>query len=93
LRIRWLEEAVADLEAVRNHIARTNPRAAMEMRDRIRRAVRMLADYPGFGRPGRVPETRELVVPGTPYVLPYRVRSGFVEILRVLHGAQKWPEV
>ena len=32
------------------------------------------------------------VVTGTPYILPYRVRAETIEILRVLHGAQQWPE-
>jgi toxin ParE1/3/4 len=34
---------------------------------------------------------RELVVGCAPYVLPYRVRGDVVEILRVLHGRQRWP--
>jgi toxin ParE1/3/4 len=39
-----------------------------------------------------VPETRELVVSGTPYIVPYTVRGDVVEIHAVLHGARKWPE-
>jgi len=35
---------------------------------------------------------RELVVAGTPYILPYRVRGEAVEILRVFDAAGKWPE-
>ncbi len=43
-----------------------------------------------MGRAGRVVGTREWVgVP--PYVLVYRVVDGALEIVRVLHGAQKWP--
>jgi toxin ParE1/3/4 len=45
-----------------------------------------------MGRPGRVTGTRELVVDGTPYILPYRVRNRVVQILRVLHGARRWPQ-
>ena len=45
-----------------------------------------------MGRPGRVPGTREHMVTGTPYLLPYRVRDGVVEVLRVFHAARKWPE-
>ncbi|MDQ7827232.1 MAG: type II toxin-antitoxin system RelE/ParE family toxin [Candidatus Eremiobacteraeota bacterium] len=45
-----------------------------------------------MGRPGRVPGTRELVVPGTKYIVAYRVRHRSLQILRVLHGARKWPE-
>ncbi len=33
--------------------------------------------------------TRELITP--PWVIVYRVIGGRVEVLRVLHGRQKWP--
>jgi plasmid stabilization system protein ParE len=45
-----------------------------------------------MGRPGRVARTRELVVTGTPYILPYRVTAGVLEVLRVLHASRKWPK-
>jgi toxin ParE1/3/4 len=90
--VRWLDEAVEDLKAARAYIARDNPSAAADIAQRIRHAVKILSDYPAAGRAGRVPNTRELVVAGTPYILPYRVRAESVEILRVLHGAQQWPE-
>ena len=54
--------------------------------------VELLAQHPALGRPGRVEGTRELVVPDTPYLVPYRVRGHAVEILRVFHGARKWPK-
>jgi toxin ParE1/3/4 len=90
--IKWLDQAVEDLKALRRYIARDNSSAAADVAQRIRDATKLLGDYPAAGRPGRVPGTRELVVAGTPYLLPYRVRAESVEILRVLHGAQKWPE-
>lgn len=92
MKIRWLDQAVADLVHVRNFIAQDNPDAARAVARSIREAVGLLAAYPAAGRSGRVPDTRELVVTGTAYILPYRVRRGTVEILRVLHSAQKWPE-
>ncbi len=92
MRIRWLDQAVFDLVAVRNYIAQNNPRGARLVAQHIREAVAMLGDYPAAGRPGRVANTRELTITGTPYILPYRVRGEMVEILRVLHGARKWPE-
>lgn len=92
MKIRWLDQAVTDLVAVRSYIVQDNPSAAGDVARRIRQAVAILIDYPAAGRPGRVPNTRELVVTGTAYILPYRVRGGVVEILRVLHGARKWPE-
>ncbi len=50
-----------------------------------------LPGQPSMGRPGRKEETRELVVSGTPYFVPYRVRNDHLVILRVLHGAMQWP--
>lgn len=35
--------------------------------------------------------TRELVVPGTPFIVPYRVIQNRIEIIRVLHTSQLWP--
>ncbi len=54
-------------------------------------AVEHLAELPNLGRPGRVSGTRELVVPGTPYVIPYRLRSDRLEVIAVFHGRQRWP--
>jgi toxin ParE1/3/4 len=51
-----------------------------------------LAGSPGLGRPGRVAGTRELVIPLTPYIVPYRVRDDAVQIITILHGAQRWPD-
>jgi toxin ParE1/3/4 len=36
--------------------------------------------------------TLELVVPGLPYIVPYRVKGKEVQILSVFHTARKWPE-
>lgn len=44
-----------------------------------------------MGRPGREPNTRELVFAPLPYVVIYRIEDQAVEIMRVLHGAQRWP--
>lgn len=92
MKVRWLDEAVLDLKAVREYIARDNPAAAAEVAERIRGAVRILTDYPAAGRAGRVPHTREVVGSGTPYILSYRIKANAVEILRVLHAAQEWPD-
>jgi addiction module RelE/StbE family toxin len=79
------------LEDIREWIARDNPAAAARMMTRIRTAVERLATVPGTGRPGRVAGTRELVISGTPYIVPYRVKGDAVQIITVLHSAQRWP--
>ncbi len=91
MEIIWLRRAVNDLAALRRHIGKDNPDAASRISVRLLEAVARLAQHPAMGRPGRVPGTRELVIPGTPYIVPYRVRGGKLEILRVLHATQRWP--
>ena len=54
-------------------------------------ATHHLTRHPDMGRPGRVPGTRELVLPHFPYIIPYRVKAQRVEILRVFHTSRKWP--
>jgi len=51
----------------------------------------VLESHPQIGRPGRVVGTRELVVPDTPYISPYRIRHDRLELIAVFHGRQKWP--
>ena len=92
MRVVWLRRAIRDLEAVRDFVARDKPEGAQRLARRLRKAVDVLAEQPGIGRPGRVPGTRELVVTNTPYLIPYRVRDQIIEILRVLHAARRWPE-
>jgi len=91
VRVKWLHEVRANLDAEAEYISQENPATAGRVVAEIESAVRKLARYPAMGRPGRVVGTRELVVPGTPYIIPYRVRDNGVEILRVFHGARRWP--
>jgi len=55
--------------------------------------VEGLRQFPERGRTGRVPGTRELVVPRTPFVIPYRVMGREVHVLAVLHGKRAWPSL
>jgi addiction module RelE/StbE family toxin len=80
------------LEDIRERIALDNPGAATRVIERIRTAIRRLATSPAIGRPGRVEGTRELVITGTPYIVPYRVKGDTVQIITVLHSAQRWPD-
>jgi toxin ParE1/3/4 len=92
VRVKWLRTALRNLEVEAEYIAQENPEAAARVVERVRDAVQKLADHPALGRSGRVSGTRELVVTGTPYIVPYRVRGNVVEVLRVQHAARKWPE-
>ncbi len=80
-----------NLSDIAAYIARDNAEAADRITDLILTAVERLSAYPPLGRSGRVDGTRELVVGNTSYIVPYRVHKDRVEIIAVLHGAQKWP--
>lgn len=86
----WTEEVLSDVESLRICIEKDRPHAARAPAQQIVDLVESLAERPGVGRPGRVPGTKELVVSGTTYIVPYRVHEGMVEVLRVLHGAMRW---
>lgn len=88
----WLPRAERNLETLYSAAAEENPSAALDLLTRIDTVVRRLGEFPNMGHPGRVTGTRELVVDGTPYILPYRVRNRVVQILCVLHGARRWPQ-
>lgn len=89
MQIRWLRTALANLDAEVEYIAQDNPAAVARLLHAIDVTVGYLKPHPAMGRPGRVTGTRELVVSGTPYIIPYRMRGKNVEILRVFHAARK----
>jgi len=91
-RLQYAARYFRRLEDIRERIAEDNPEAAMRVVLRIRAVVQRLATTPALGRPGRVAGTRELVVPGTPYIVPYRITGDIVQIITVLHSAQRWPD-
>jgi toxin ParE1/3/4 len=91
MKVVWSRRAIQHLIALRSYIAEHSPRGAARVAEQILRAVELLATQPHIGRPGRITGTRELVVPGTSYVIPYRVRDGQLELIAVFHGRQKWP--
>ena len=93
MNIVWSPEAIQDLISLRAYIAEDSPAGARRIVLRILHDVEhLLPDNPHMGQPGRVPGTRELVIPRTPYIVPYRVQGESIQILRVYHGARRWPD-
>ena len=93
MRLFWSPQALEDLGDLREFIERDDPTAARRTALRIVEAVETLIPAnPKVGRPGRVSGTRELVIARTPFIVPYRLREGTIEVLRVFHGARRWPD-
>ena len=90
--LQWSAFALADREAIFDYIEADSPRAAIVVDERIRTCVEGLVRFPEMGHPGRIDGTRELVISNTPYIAAYRIADNSVRILRVLHGAQQWPD-
>ena len=91
MRVVWSLTADRNLDAIWEYIAQDSLDAADRIADLLKSSAKLLADHPNIGRRGRTNQTRERPVPGTPYILIYRVSRNHVEIVRVLHGAQDWP--
>ncbi len=92
MRVAWTPAAADDLERITDYLFEQNPAIAASVVRRIYSAPDILRQFPQSGRPGRKDGTRELVLSSLPYIIVYEVTGQTVRLLRVLHGAQIWPE-
>lgn len=88
----WLPMAIEERFEQLDYIAQDNPLAAITQDEEIEQQASLLVEQPEMGRVGRVKGTRELVITHTPFIAIYRIKDERIEILRFLHGAQKWPK-
>jgi addiction module RelE/StbE family toxin len=91
VRIRWTAPAAQDLYEITRHIRQDNPTAAREVAKTIYDACEGLQKFPYRGRKGFAEGTRELVIPGLPYIAVYAIGKEAVEITRIIHGARQRP--
>ena len=92
MRLRWHRQALNDLNGIHDYIAKESPAAARRVVLSIRDQAKLLLQHPAIGRPGRLQETRELVISRYPYIVAYRERGDVIEILLVVHTSRLWPE-
>lgn len=86
----WRASALDDLETVITYISERSVPAAERLQASIEACAERLPDHPYLYRPGRVPGTREAVVHPN-YILVYRVTSGQVEVVNLVHARQQYP--
>jgi toxin ParE1/3/4 len=91
VRIVWAQTARRDIKHLHAYVQEHDPAAADRLAATILESVESLVRFPARGRPGRLPGTRELVIAGTPYLVPYMVEGDVLVVLAVLHGARQWP--
>ncbi len=90
--LRWSRRALADVDRIAKRIASTSPLAAAAFAADIREKVERLSTFPLLGRPGALPDTRELVVHRN-YLVTYRLQAGEVQLLQVWHVARNLARV
>jgi len=92
MRVRWLRKARLNLGSIHAYITQDNSQAATRVIQQIIDRVDNLAANPSLdgSRPGRVAGTRELVIPPS-YIIPFRIKAGALQVIRVFHARQRWP--
>lgn len=89
MQIRWTRKSLENLNAAVDYIAKESPANAQKVAQKIWDSVQLLKTQPGLGRPGRIAGTRELIIGGLPYVVPYLEHEGKIVILRIMHTSLK----
>jgi toxin ParE1/3/4 len=92
MRLVWTAAAVIDLEQISDYLLEKNPEIAAPIIGRIFESASELKLFPRRGRPGRKEGTRELILTQLPHLVVYEVVDQSIRVLRVLHGARRWPE-
>jgi toxin ParE1/3/4 len=89
----WSPEAINDLAALRAYSEQDDPAAAQRVALHIIRNIEtLLPNNPEMGRPGRVPGKRELVIPKTPFIVPYRLVGNMVRFSASFTGLVDGPK-
>jgi toxin ParE1/3/4 len=93
MEVRWSPQAAEDFTDIIKYIREQSPSSADRISRTIYNRIAALGRFPDCGRPGRLTNTRELVLAPLPFIAIYRVQNikNAVEVIRVLHGAQRWP--
>lgn len=91
--VHWTETAIKHLTSIYQYIAQDSPLYAQRVADKIICRSEQIAAFPQSGR--RVPEyeasdIREIIE--RPYRLIYRIKADQIDVLAVIHGAQRFPE-
>ena len=90
--VRWTDQAVGDLEAIRDYIARDSEHYAQLVVDRL---IDRIGGIPAFPEAGRVvpelsrTELREVIMGS--YRIVYRLHEDAVEILTIFRSSRLMP--
>ena len=91
MKIKITKLAAQDLQSTKDYISKDKPNSALAVIKRVVEAIENILTFPSMGRAGRVPNTKELVISGTPLIIVYQVKQDTLYIVRIIHTARKWP--
>lgn len=91
MKLIWSEDAIQERNDIFAYISADNPVAAVTIDQILSERARNLLEFPNIGRPGMLPDTRELTVHPN-YRLVYELVGDDVHILNVVHARQDWRE-
>lgn len=89
LEIQETKLALANLDKIATYYEKQQPGLGFRVAAYYYNQIKILKLMPNIGRGGKVIGTRELILHEFPYLIVYRVRGGFVQILRVFHQYRK----
>jgi len=92
MQVRWTTPAAQDLEEITLYFQKDSESAARAVAKALFDAANSLDLLPSRGRKGRVPGTRELMVPGLPCIVVYELTRTAIQILHIYHGARELPD-
>jgi toxin ParE1/3/4 len=91
MQLRWTEAASADLKRIADYLSVHAQSRAAGLAMSIYEAPEVLLSFPHRGRTGKKAGTRELLLTPLPWIVVYTIRDDAINIVRILHGAQRWP--
>lgn len=80
-----------DVRGEYRFIRERNPAAALDVRGRIMHSIKRLKEFPRSGRSWRLANTWEIVVPGLPYVVIYKIDGDRVMVAKLFHTSREFP--
>jgi plasmid stabilization system protein ParE len=91
MRVRYTPLAERHMRGIAAYLRTQSPVGMRVVMRRIRETTELLIQFPEIGRPGVLAGTREIVVPGLPYIIVHRLDPDAVVVLGIYHGAQIRP--
>lgn len=88
MRLRYTLPALADLNAVLDHIAAQSPQGARRVQRRIQAITELLTLHPGIGRRTDDPAIRRMAASPCPYLTFYEAMDTEIVIHAVRHAAR-----